>query len=187
MSRAARTHRALERQLPSVVAALSRSVHGGATLLLAIEEVVPGVDAPAHGDLRDLVRSVGRGVAMDAALGAWGSRRRSASVDLIVAACRFGHAEGGDLAAALDGAAVSLLDRVELADEARALSSQARSSATVLVALPVLGAVGFSMLEPAVATTLLTTVPGWCCLVVGGSLDALGAWVLSRMVRSALA
>jgi len=186
MGRSERALSRLDAQLPAVAAALARSVRTGATLPVAMDEVARSVDAPVSHDLRSVVHAVERGVALDQALDRWRRTRPSPSVALIVAACRFGHAEGGDLAAALDGAAVSLLDAVEVADEARALSSQARSSSAVLVALPVLGAVGFSMLDPSVAATLFTTLPGWCCLTLGVALDGAGAWVLSRMVRAAV-
>ena len=82
---------------------------------------------------------------------------------------------------------MSLLDRVEVADEARALSAQARSSAVVLVALPPFGAACFCLLDPAVAATLFTTPFGWGCLVAGAALDGVGAWVMRRMVAGALA
>ncbi|MEX0767690.1 MAG: type II secretion system F family protein [Microthrixaceae bacterium] len=181
-----RADRLLEQQLPGVAAGLARSVHSGATLLVAIEELGELAVAPSGKDLLGVAASVRRGGSLDAALDLWQQSRRGTSVDLLVTACRFGYAEGGNLAAALDGAAVSILDRIEVADEARALASQARSSAAVLVVLPLLGAAVFSVLDPAVAATLFTTAAGWVCLVVGLTLDALGAWVLSRMVRSAL-
>lgn len=186
MSRASREAARLERQLSAVAASLARSVRSGATLLVAIEELAVVIDPPARQDLAVVVQRTHAGVPLDTALTDWRRHRSSRSVDLLVAACRFGHAEGGDLAAALDGCAVSLLDAVEVADEARAASSQARASAGVLVALPVLGAAGFATLDPSVATTLVTTLPGLCCLVVGLLLDALGAWVIARLVRSAI-
>jgi tight adherence protein B len=181
-----RADRLLDQQLPGVAAALARSVHAGATLLVAIEELGKLALSPCGDDLAALAAAVRRGSSLDAALRYWQLSRPGSSVEVLVAACRFGHVEGGNLAAALDGAAVSLLDRIEVADEARALSSQARSSAAVLVALPLLGAAGFSVLDPAVAATLFTTAAGWLCLILGLGLDAAGAWVLSRMVRSAL-
>ena len=184
MSRAARELRSLERQLPTVATALARSVRSGATLPHALGEVAQGTEPPVRHDLDELLTAVRRGLRLDHALVRWERRRRAHSVSLLVAACRLGLVNGGELAAALDGVAVSLLDALEVADEARALSSQARSSAAVLVALPVVGAVGFSLVEPAVATMLLTTRAGWLCLVVGVGLDLAGATVIIRMVRS---
>lgn len=176
-------------QLPSVVAGVARSVRGGCTLVDALGHAAAAVAVPGSElatDLHDVVAAVGRGWTLDDALEGWASRRRDPSVDLFVAACRLGHAGGGDLAAALDGAALSLSDRVDLEDEARSLATQARTSAAVLAALPVLGAACFALLDPSVARTLLATPAGWVCLLAGGALDALGALVMRRMVRGAL-
>jgi len=177
-----------DRELPAVAAALARSVRSGATLVDALDEVATSVAAgyPWAKELREVSAAVQRGARVDEALDRWRDRSPEPGVALLVAAARFGHAHGGDLAAALDGAAVALLDQVETADEARALASQARASAGVLAALPVLGALGFSLLDLRVGRTLLTTPAGLLCLVVGASMEAAGAWVLSRMVRSAL-
>jgi tight adherence protein B len=123
---------------------------------------------------------------VDASLGRWARHAGSAEVDLLVGAAQLGHRHGGDLAAGLDTVAASLLDRAEVADEARALSTQARTSAAALVGLPPFGAACFCLLDPAVATTLFTTLGGWCCLVGGVVLDAGGAWWMVRMVDRAL-
>jgi tight adherence protein B len=169
-----------------LASALARAVHSGASLLAACEDAAATAEAPASIAMAEVVTAVGRGVPLSAALGAWADAEQLPGVDLLVTACRVGHDDGGDLAAALDAVAVSLLDRLEVADEARALASQARSSAWVLAALPPLGAVCFSLLDPAVAVTLIGTPLGWCCLVVGCLLDGAGAWVMRAQVRAAV-
>lgn len=177
------------RELPAVAAATARSVRTGVPLARALATdgaTAAGDAAGLAADLRRVGAAADRGVPTGDALASWAERDVPEPVRLFVAACRFGSSQGGDVAAALDGAAVSLLDQIEAADEARALASQARTSAAVLVALPLVGCVGFSLLDPEVARTLFATPSGWTCLVLGVSLDALGAWVLARMVRRAL-
>lgn len=175
-----------ERQLPDVASGIARSVHSGATLLVAIEDISKSIDDPAGSQLCQVADRVRNGWLLDDALVEWQRSGRSVSLDLLVAACRLGHAEGGDLKAALDGVSAALLDRLEVADEARALTSQARTSAYVLGVLPIVGAAGFSVLDRRVAQMLLTTQVGWVCLVVGLGLNLLGAWCLSMIVRAAL-
>lgn len=179
----------LDREVAAVAASVAHSVRSGLVLVAALGEAGRVVASERTGLAADLVRierAVRCGGLLAEELDRWSRDRADRSVDLFVSACRFGHAEGGDLASALDGAAVALLDGVEVADEARALSTQARSSATVLVLLPLLGAAGFSALDPAVATTLVGTGVGRLCLSVGLALDAAGAWAMSGMVRRAL-
>ena len=180
-----RTHRR-DRELSAVAAALARSVRTGSTLLGALDEVARSTPGPSGDELSGIVRAVERGSGVDEALARWAAGAGSTSVDLLVAAARFGHREGGDLAAALDGAAVSLLDACDAADEARAMTSQARSSAAVLVALPVLGAALFCLLDPSVARTLAMTSAGRVCVLVAVLLDVVGAWVMARLVRAAV-
>ncbi len=175
------------RSLPTVAASLARNVRTGSTLLGALDEVAHTTPPPWGDELRSVLRAVERGVGLDDALAGWADESASHAVELLVAAARFGHREGGDLAAALDGAAVSLLDACDAVDEARALTSQARSSAAVLVALPVLGAVLFCLLDPSVAHTLTMTAPGRLCLLAAVVLDGAGAWVMGRLVRAAVA
>jgi tight adherence protein B len=58
----------------------------------------------------------------------------------------------------------------------------AEVSAWVLASLPVVGTVGFSLLDPGVARVLLTTPAGWACLVVGGAMELTGVAVIRRLV-----
>ncbi|MBU6216196.1 MAG: hypothetical protein KGR17_06285, partial [Acidobacteria bacterium] len=75
----------------------------------------------------------------------------------------------------------------EVADETSALVAQARTSTAVLAALPVLGAVLFALVDPAVAHTLLATPVGAACMVVAVVLDATGLvvarWLVARSLR----
>lgn len=179
----------VERQMPTVALAVGRAVRSGSTLAEAIAEAGLAAAVPGSSlaeDLAGIGRAVRRGASLDTALDEWGRSSADGSVALFVAACRFGHAHGGDLAAALEGAAVSLLDRVETADEARALATQARSSAAVVAALPLVGVTGFVVLDPEVGRTLVGTAAGRACLVAGIALDVVGTWVLGRMIRRAL-
>lgn len=179
-----RARQVYERQLAHVAAELARSVRSGASLPTAVAELARIAEPPVAADVSAVHEALRRGVAVDDALADWSARAGTASVDLVVTAARLGHAEGGDLAAALDAVAVSLLDRIEVADEAHALGAQARASTWALLALPPFGAACFSLLDPAVGRTLFATPVGWACLVSGATLELLGAVVMSRLVAS---
>ena len=171
--------------LPQLAADLARSVRGGATLPVALDDAARAASEPLRGELEAVVGSMQRGRTADQALRAWADRSLGAGVTLLVRSCRFGTHHGGDLAAALDGVAATLLDELELADETRALTAQARGTAAVLVALPPLGAAVFVLVDPRVGHTLLFTAGGTVCLCVGLALDAAGAAVARTMVRAA--
>jgi tight adherence protein B len=175
------------RQLPPVAAALARSVRTGASLPTALADVAGGAGPGLVGqELRSVLDAVDRGRSLDGALADWQDRSVVDGVPLLVGACRFSADHGGDPARALDGVAASLLDALEVADETRALVSQARTSATVLALLPPFGAAAFALADPAVAGVLFGTAAGWACVVVGLGLDGLGAWISGRLVGAAL-
>jgi len=173
---------ALEADLPGVAAQVGRDLRGGASLVEALGRAGTTAGGPLQQDLQRVVAATRRGVPLVTVLDGWRRARASAPVDLFVVACRFVHRHGGAAAAALDGVAAALSDRREVADELRALTAQARLSAGVLAALPVVGTAGFSLLDPGVARILLLTPAGWCCLVVGGVLEVAGVVVVRRLV-----
>jgi tight adherence protein B len=179
-----RARRTYERQLAHAAAELARSVRSGASLPTAVDELARVAEPPLSVDVVTVHEALRRGVAVDDALADWSRRVATSSVELLVTAARLGHAEGGDLAAALDAVAVSLLDRIEVDDEAHALGAQARASMWALLALPPFGAACFALLDPAVGRTLVATPAGWACLAVGVSLELSGATVMSRLVAS---
>jgi tight adherence protein B len=173
------------RDLPRLAADLGRSLRGGTTLRTALEEQASQRPGPLGVEVGQVVGRLQRGVALDESLATWAASSAVQGVPLLVGACRFGVDHGGDLARALDGVAASLHDALDVGDEVRALASQARTSAWVLVALPPAGAVLFALVDPAVAS-VLTSRAGVGCLTVGAALDAVGAWVSARLVRGAL-
>jgi tight adherence protein B len=172
--------------MPQVAGDLARAVRAGASLPTALAEVAARVGGALGPELASVVHAVERGHDLDTALAGWRDRSAVDGVELLVGACRFGADHGGDLARALDGVSVSLLDALEVGDETRALVSQARTSAAVLVVLPPLGAAAFALADPTVAAVLLGSAAGWVCVTVGLGLDALGAWISARIIGSAL-
>ena len=178
--------RRLDAQLPLAAATLARAAHSGATLLQALDEAAEALPEPASSTVAGVAATARRGVPVDHAVADWARRHRSDDAAVLATAAAVGHRHGGDLAVALDAAAVTLLDRAEVRDEARALSTQARTSAAAMVELPPFGAASFCLLDPAVASTLFTSPLGWTCLLVGALLDGAGAWVMRRMVDGAL-
>jgi tight adherence protein B len=185
--RCSRASARLERDVGVLIAGLARSVHAGATLRGALGEAAGSLTDPLASDLATILDGLGRGAPIDSLLSAWARARRSDALDLLASAGRLAAADGGDLAGALEAAAVAAIDRVEVADEAAALATQARTSALVLGLLPAFGSALFCLLDPAVARTLLTTSAGWACLVVGMGANLAGVVALraitSRVLR----
>ena len=191
-ARERRLERVAARDVPAAASDLARSIRAGATLPVALREIAPTLRGSLRNEVHTAVALLDRGHPLDSVLAKWGRSSRIVGTDLLVAACRFSigpsssSAHSRSLDRALDGVANALLDRVEVADEVRALAAQARTSAMVLVALPPAGAALFSVLDPGFLSVLFGTTLGRVCLLVGSSLDAAGAWASRAMVRRVL-
>lgn len=179
------------RELSTLALHTARGIREGISVPDALGRAAGRCEGPVGEGARAAVARAGRGVPLADALAGWaddaaGPRRPRVDpddLDLVVAATTFGGRTGGDVAAALEGVSVTLLDRAELDDETRALTSQARASAVVLCTLPVLGVAVFALVEPRVAATLVTTSVGRLCVVGAVVLD-LAAVAVSRALAS---
>jgi tight adherence protein B len=138
---------------------------------------------PLRADIARVVATTRAGVSLPEALRRWAASVSMPSADLVVAALALGHAMGGPQAGAIEGVAATLRDRSAVAREVRALGSQARASAVVIVAAPVAFGIVSVLIDPSVLTFLATTPVGAACFATGLALDALGALWMARIIR----
>ena len=173
-------------QLPDAVDRLASALRGGAAIGPALVELADDVADPLGAQLREVARAMERGAPVGAALARWSSSPDSSpDVQLVAAALTMGAGAGGEVARAVDGVGATLRERHELRAEVRALATQARASAAVLAAAPLLFAVLVATLEPHAIAFLVTTPVGLACLVTGIGLEGLGVWWMARITRSA--
>ena len=190
---------ATERALPGVLDAVARHLRAGGSLAQAIAAARPPDTSPdpqrSWSRLTDLIPLAG----VTAALDDWASSvaeqrpagaspvgpptsRAPRSIALAAAALSLAATTGGSPARAIDGVAATLRSRLAVADELRALSSQARASAVVIALAPV----GFGLLAGATderTRDFLASPPGLVLLTAGLILDALGAAWMSHLCR----
>jgi Flp pilus assembly protein TadB len=162
-------------QLPPALEELAVALRSGSSLPVALGEAGRATPDPLGPELEALALGAGRGQPMAAVLDDW---TRLAATALILA-----NAVGVASARAVHGVAATLRERLELSAERRALASQARTSAVVLSAAPLLFALLLGVSDGAAGRFLLRSRAGWACLAVGIGLDALGAWWMARLTR----
>ena len=92
---------------------------------------------------------------------------------------------GGPIARAAERAAATVRERAAVEREARALATQATTSAAVVACAPLAFALLAATVDPRVGAVLIGTPLGWMCLVGGVLLDAGGALWMALLVRRA--
>lgn len=155
-----------------------RSVHDG--LVVAADAAPPRLAA----ELRTVTTRAERGMTVVAALDRWAATTDVPGAPLVAAAVGLAGKTGGDVAAALGGVAETLRERRALAREIRALSSQARLSATVIAVAPVAFAGLATAADGDTARFLFGSIGGGLCVLVGVGLDVLGWRWMGRIARS---
>ena len=174
----------LERELPSLLEAVARSLRSGAAFPIALREAA-GSGSLAAADLAVVLADADRGRPLAEALEKWVVRRPRPGVRLVVGALRVALASGGTPARAVDGVAATLRERAEVDREVRALATQARVSAVVITVAPLAFAALGVLGDERTATFLLRTPSGLACLVAGIALDGFGAWWMARIAGRA--
>lgn len=176
--RAARSDRALERELPDALRRVAAELGAGRTAdraLAAAASVGSGAGEAFALAGRRAAAGEEIGSALAAALGER-ARFAAAAVSLQLRA-------GGDLPALLRSLALRLDERRGVNAEIRALTAQARFSARIVPLLPVVGLALAALLDAGAVRLLLTTAPGLAIVAVAAVLDLAGLLAIRAIAR----
>lgn len=179
---AGRGARRADARLPELLEHTGRDLRAGVDLVGALRRAAAEVGGLHGAEVATVVARVDGGASLPVALQGWAGAHPRRPVALAVGALEVAAEAGGARARAIEGVAATLRSRLAVADEARALAGQARSSAAVLVALPVVVTVLGALADPRHAGDLLGTPVGLACLVSAAVLDLAGGWWMHRIV-----
>lgn len=182
---AERGPRRADAHLADLLEHTSRNLRAGFDLVSSLEVAAGAVEGLHGPEVASVVIRARRGASLADALAPWEVAHPRPPIRLVVGALEVASITGGARARALDGVAATLRARQAVAAEAGALAGQARASAAVLVALPVVVAVLGSAADPRLARTLLGTPVGLGCVVGATVLDGVGALWMRRVVAEA--
>ncbi len=178
-----RRGRLIAAAVPETLERVASELRSGGTVATAIEAIAVG-DGPIAPDMSRVETRMKLGASISEALAAWSGERAVAGVAASAGALVLCASVGGRSADALDGLATSLRDRLAVAAETRALSSQARMSALVVGGAPVAYIAWSGLVDPHALHVLTGTLFGRVCLVAGLGLEGLGGWWMRGIVRA---
>lgn len=168
-------------QMPEVIASLAAPVRAGASLPQAFAAAAEEAEPPLADALARTTRDLDNGVPIDEAIARFTARAAIPEAVLVGRAMRVARQAGGELARVLDEVAETLKDRERLARELRAATSQARASAMVVAALPVVFLLLMSAGAGDQAHLLFGEPIGWLLLGIGGALEGAGILWIRRL------
>jgi tight adherence protein B len=181
--RAQKRHQRISRQLPVFLDGIVRLITIGNSVPAAFQAAVTTTDAPLRDCLDRVSRMLRSGVEIDVALKHVASIYHVRELELVGSVLRISVKYGGRSDVMLDRMAAMMRDLEQAGRELIALSSETRLSAWVLGLMPALLG-GFVMLSsPSYFREMWSDPFGQRLVYVALGLQALGAFMLYRLVR----
>ena len=148
-----------ERQFPEGLDFLARSVRAGHGLSISVELLAHEAAEPMSTEFRRLANELNLGLAFDVALKNLVARLPLVNVRLFVSAVLLQRETGGNLAEILTNIATLIRARFQLRNQVMALTAQGRITPLVLTVLPILIAIGMSVVAPDYLPSMLPIPP----------------------------
>lgn len=175
--------RKFEEQLPDAFMLLSGSLQSGASMNMALENVVEQSPAPLSQEFGLLIKNIRLGVTLEDALLKLEKRVPLPSFIMASSAIRISREVGGNLVETINSMAAMLRRKRTMEGKIDSLTAQGRAQGTFMALLPVLLAGILSVIEPEAMSQLYTTRNGLIVLSVMVVMEVLGFMSIRRITR----
>lgn len=176
--RAARFHA----QFPEALDLMARALRAGHAVTTTLAMVAEESPDPLREEFRSVVQAMRFGKPLSDALKDMAARLASTDVNYWVACLLIQRETGGNLPELLEEVSRSLRKRSEFAAKVRAVTSEARLSATLLTALPLVLALLIALANPDYLDPLVTTPLGNAMIAIAVLLMVTGGLAMRRMM-----
>lgn len=173
---------AFDRQLPDFLLSLSGALRAGSGVQTAIKSLTEDAQAPLSQELSLLLREQRLGVHFDQCLQNLAARMPSEACELFVSSLRISAQTGGNLSEAIERIASTLRSRLQIQGRIKALTSQGKMQAVVMCLLPIALMLILNRLDPEAMHHLWHSYIGWAVLALIFFLEAVGVWMISKIV-----
>jgi tight adherence protein B len=160
-----------------------RGVKTGMTVAECLSIVGKEMPDPVGAEFRTITESVQMGVTLEECLNRLVMRVPTTEVQFFTIVLITQQVTGGNLAETLAKLSGILRDRKKMKDKIKALSSEAKASASIIGSLPFAVAGILSFIAPDYVSLLVTTNAGNWCLVFGAMSFGIGILVMRKMIN----
>jgi tight adherence protein B len=182
--RVGRRRRAFEDQLPELLNSLGSALRAGHGLNQALAAVAADSPEPVAGELTRVLAEARLGRSIEEALTDLAARIDSEDLDFVLDAVIIQRQVGGSLAGIFDIVGESVRSRQQFKLKLRALTSMGRTSALVLIVLPLGLGLVLSLLNHAYLSPLFSTGTGHTMMIAGALLMVVGTLWLQKIVST---
>ncbi len=178
-SRAKERRDQFQAELPDFLLVVSSSLRAGLSFLQALESAAEEGDSEVHRQMRRALAEVQLGATQDDALMGVADRMQSQDMHWAVIALRLGRSIGGNFSRVLDSVADTVRRRADVQRQLTTLSAEGRTSAFVMVLMPILIFGFLFVTQRDYVATMWTTTAGLVMLGLAIVLILVG-WLWAR-------
>jgi tight adherence protein B len=170
-------------QLGDALVMMANALRAGFSFNQAMGLIGREMNPPISSEFTKTVMELQLGASTEVAMENMGRRMPSKDLNLVITAVLIQRQVGGNLSQILDTVAETLMERVRMKREIRALTAQGRLSGYVLVCLPFFFAIAMYMISPEFMQPMLTQTLGHILIGVGIFMDFVGLMVIRKLVN----
>ena len=155
-------------QLPDMLSLLVGSLRAGYGLMHACHVIQQEMPDPMAAEFSQTMRETRLGYTINEALAHLVERIENEDLELVVASIQIQNEVGGSLADVLETISGTIRERIKIQGEIRSMTSQQRMTGWLMTGMPILLAIGMTILNPAYMMQMFQ--PGWILMIPIGAL-----------------
>ncbi|WP_298151216.1 type II secretion system F family protein [Metallibacterium sp.] len=168
-------------QFPDALVMISSSMRAGASLSVALENLVRESKPPLNQEFALMLRNQRLGVSFDDALMKMEERVPLQEFSLFSAGTRISREVGGNLADMLDALADTMFKTMQTEGKIKSLTSQGKMQGVVMSGLPLLMMFALNVLEPVAMHPLFHSLLGWAVLALIAVMEFMGYMFIRKI------
>lgn len=176
-------HKKFQAQFADAIDTIVRGVKSGLPLNQSMQVIAAESPEPLRTEFKQLVDRQAMGVPLNQNLQRLYERVPLSEVSFFATVLNIQQKSGGNLSEALSNLSSVLRSRKMLKEKVKAYSSEAKASATIIGALPVVVVVIVSFVQPDYIGLLFTTEIGRFALMGSAVMMGTGIFVMSKMIN----
>jgi tight adherence protein B len=174
---------AIDNQLVDTLILMSNGLKAGLSLQQALELVVREMSPPISDEFGRIVKEIHLGRLTDDALRRFRERVPLEDVNIAVESILTLRETGGNLSETFEVIAQTILERKKVQGKIKSLTAQGMSQGVLVCMMPPAMLLIFSIIDVNYVRPFFTTALGWMMLTVAIVFDALGLWLMFKLVK----
>jgi tight adherence protein B len=173
----------LNTQLGQALTLVANSLRSGLSFQQGIELVVEEMEAPISEEFATVLKETKLGMPLDDALQNLGSRVPSPDLEMVVTAIITIRETGANLAEVFDLIAHTVREREKVEGKIQGMTAEGMTQGVMMCGVPPVLLGSFYFLDPMLVEPLFTSFLGILMLMIIVGMDAMGMWMILKVVK----